>query len=233
MISEHDYRSYWNQNIERWGDFYLDISHGHETLNAPPWLAAMYRATVGRLERRLMAERYARTVVFLDRFVRPGITLSDLGCGTGIFVVEALKRGAVVNAIDFAPTAITITRDNVQRYAPSGTVNYRVADVTRDSLPLSDLALAMGLAPYIADLQAFLDNVLPTTEMLLCLYVDPDRWSNRLRAWLPLLNVRRLQFHKRSAVDAIYHRHAWQLIERRNFATGYIDLVVAPQGSLR
>jgi SAM-dependent methyltransferase len=174
MISEHDYRSYWNQNIERWGDFYLDISHGHETLNAPPWLAAMYRATVGRLERRLMAERYARTVVFLDRFVRPGITLSDLGCGTGIFVVEALKRGAAVNAIDFAPTAIAITRDNVQRHAPSGTVNYRVADVTRDSLPLSDLALAMGLAPYIADIRAFLDNVLPTTEMLLCLYVDPD-----------------------------------------------------------
>ena len=93
MINEHDYRSYWNQNIERWGDFYLDISHGHETLNAPPWLAAMYRATVGRLERRLMAERYARTVALLDRFVRPGITLSDLGCGTGIFVVEALKRG--------------------------------------------------------------------------------------------------------------------------------------------
>jgi SAM-dependent methyltransferase len=221
---QYDFRAYWERNIQQWGNYYLDISHGHEQLHAPGWATALYRASIGHIERRLMAERYVHTLAFLDANVRPGIVLSDLGCGTGIFTVQALLRGGTVNAVDFAESAIKMTKETVARHVPTGTVRYLVADVVHQPLPRSDVTLAMGIAPYITDLYAFLGNVLGSTNLLCCLYVDPARWENRLRTICPLLNVRRLQFHSRVDVGRIYAKHGWILVERTDFATGYIDV---------
>lgn len=226
-----DYRAYWDTNIERWGDYYLEMSHGHEALEAPTWFAAIYRVSIGRLERKLMAERYARTVGFLDTYIKPGIVLNDLGCGTGIFTVHALKRGAIVNAIDFAEGSIKATRNNVEAHVANAKAAFIVADVANHNLPKSDVSLAMGLSPYIADLDSFLENVLQSTDLLCCLYVDPRRWSNRLRTALPFLNVRRLKFHHPSDVDRNYRRHRWNLLSREKFATGYIDVAAREGGA--
>jgi len=29
------FQAYWNENIDKWGEKYLDISHGHETFGRP------------------------------------------------------------------------------------------------------------------------------------------------------------------------------------------------------
>ena len=222
-----NYRTYWERNIDAWSDYYLDMSHGHETLSGPAWFSALYRATIGRHERRLMRERYKRTVDFLDAHAKPGITISDLGCGTGIFVVEALKRGAAVNAVDFAASALDITCQNVAKNCPEGKVTYHRADVQTDALPTSDITLAMGVTPYLADLPGFMGQVLPKTKLLFCLYVDPKHLFNRVRVVLPFLNVRGLQFYARQDVDWLYAKHGWKLKDRRDFASGYIDLAAA------
>lgn len=222
-MNSRRYRDYWDENIDKWGEFYLDISHGHEILPGPRWFTGMYHATIGRLERRLMAQRYARTIEFLDAHIRPGIVLSDVGCGTGIFVVEALRRGAVVNAIDFTDMAIEMTRANVAKHCPTGAVRYYQLDVQQQPLPKSDVTLAMGLTPYLTDLPAFFSHTLSNTGMLFCLFVNPRHWANRLRARLPMLNVRGLQCYAVEDVDRLYAQHRWHLIERRRFATGYID----------
>jgi SAM-dependent methyltransferase len=224
LSPDRDYRAYWERNIDAWGEFYLDISHGQETLAGPRWFSALYRATVGRLERRLMAERYARTIAFLDAYVKPGMVVSDLGCGTGIFVVEALRRGASVNAIDFTASAVDITRKNVAKYCPNGNVKYHQLDVQRDAIPLSDVTLAMGLTPYLTDLPGFLQHALPRTKLMFCLYVDSNHGANRIRRLVPILNVRNLQCFAREEIDRLYAEHGWTLKERRAFATGFIDL---------
>ena len=222
-----DYRSYWDQNIDKWGELYLEMSHPDEKLNAPNWLSNLYQISVGRLERRLMSERYDRTVKFLDSYLQPGVKLSDIGCGTGVFVVQAVKRAAHVNAIDFSAHALDITTRRVNEYSPSASVDYYQLDVQTQQVPQSDVAIAMGVAPYISDLAAFLANILPFTKVFCCLYVDPSHWANRLRTALPLLNVRKLQFHSREEVDAIYSQHGWHILDRTNFATGYIDVAAA------
>ena len=227
LSRDQNYRAYWERNIDAWGEFYLDISHGHETLAGPRWFAALYRSTVGRLERRLMAERYARTIAFLDAYVKPGMVVSDLGCGTGVFVVEALRRGAAVNAVDFTASAVGITQHNVTKYCPDGKVNYHKLDVQRDEIPASDATLAMGLTPYLSDLPAFFERALPKTKMMFCLYVDPNHAANRIRKALPFLNVRGLRYYAREEIDRLYSVHGWTLKERRDFATGYIDLAAS------
>jgi SAM-dependent methyltransferase len=223
-MTDRNYRAYWDRNIDRWGELYLDISHGHETFAGPAWYSRLYNASIGRIERREMAERYVRTIAFIDAYVKPGMVFSDLGCGTGIFVVRALQRGAVVNAIDFSPAALEITKQNVLKYCPDGRVTYRQADVQANELPISDVTLAMGLTPYLTDLAGFMERALPKTKLLFCLYVDSQHWANRIRTALPFLNVRRLQCYAKNDIDILYTRHGWTLKDRQLFATGYIDL---------
>jgi SAM-dependent methyltransferase len=218
------YQRYWDTNIEKWGELYLDISHGDETLNAPPWVARLYNRTIARLEAKLMRERYARTIEFLDASVGRGSVFADIGCGTGIFVVEALKRGATVMAIDFSAKALEVSRENVLKHMPEGSVSYHQLDIVKQPIPSCDVALAMGVTPYLRDLSAFMDNVLPYTKLLCCQFTDPHDWANRLRTLVPALNVRDLIFHAPETVDRLYSRHAWAVRKRGRFASGFIDV---------
>lgn len=221
-----DYRAYWNENVDKWGELYLQISHGHETLDAPGWFSKLYRATVGRIEGRLMQQRYAITMRFIEENVRSGAVFADVGCGTGIFTVAALRRGAVVRAIDFSESSLRITRENVARHA-AGEVSYLQLDPQTAAVPASDIALAMGVTPYVRDLGAFLGNILPhTRQLFFCQYTDPARFSNRIRTLFPALNVRNLIFHSPPEVDRIYAKLRWRVKQRERFATGFIDTAV-------
>lgn len=221
------YRDYWEKNIESWGENYLEISHGHEQLDAAPWLAKLYKATVSRLEAKLMRERYQRTMGFMRQFVGEGTRFADIGCGTGVFTVAALKAGAEVTAIDFSASALEVTKRAVETHAPGGKVRYVQADMQRTALPECDAALAMGVTPYISDLEAFLHNILPHTNILCCQYTSPWRPSNMLRRAIPALNVRNLIFHSAGKVDRIYAKEGFVVIDRDPFATGFIDIVSA------
>jgi predicted TPR repeat methyltransferase len=224
-MQSEDYRAYWDRNIDKWSELYLDISHGHETLAGPRWFASLYQGTIGRIERRLMAERYAETVAFLKTYIGAQTVVSDLGCGTGLFVVEALRLGAAsVNAIDFTNAALEITKKNVAKHAPNGRATYTRADVQVDPVPKSDIAVAMGITCYLTDLSAFFANVLPTTGVLFSNFIDPAHWASRVRKVLPFLDVRSLQCYAPAEVDRLYAKHGWELVERRPFATGFLDL---------
>lgn len=219
-----DYRAYWDRNIDKWGEKYLEISHGHETLDAPRWLSWAYNRTLGRVEANLMRQRYELTAAFIERYVHRGTMFCDIGCGTGLFTVLALNRGARVIAVDFSDSALHITAENVLKHA-RGLAKYVRADVQKEPIPECEVALAMGVTPYVQDLAAFLGNILPRTRVLCCQYTDPARISNRVRTALPFLNVRNLVFHSATDVDALYAHHGFTLTERKPFATGFIDVV--------
>ena len=225
------YLDYWNENIDRWGDKYLEISHGQESFDRPAWFVAAYNATIGRIERRLMKERYKRTVNFIHEHVTPGISFSDLGCGTGIFVVEAARRGAIVTAVDFSESSLQTTRKTVANHAPDASVTYVQADVQKASLPRVDVTLAMGITPYLTDIDAFLFNVLPCTKLLCCQYTDPQHWASVIRRTFPVLDVRSLQCYGKEYIDALYRKNGALLLKREPFASGYIDVVTTAQPS--
>lgn len=54
-------------------------------------------------------------LAWLDRFLQPGDSVLDYGCGSGILAIAALKLGADrVTGIDIDPNAITASLDNAQ-----------------------------------------------------------------------------------------------------------------------
>jgi SAM-dependent methyltransferase len=222
------FKDYWDNNIGLWADKYLDISHGRETFDRPAWFTAAYNATIGRLEHRLMKERYERTIAFINNFVFEGTTFTDLGCGTGIFVVAALKRGASVNAVDFSPSSLQATRRAVDSHMPNGSVNYLHMDLRAPTeLPKSDVTLAMGVTPYLPDVRPMLSRAIASTDLLCCQYTDPKDWASRVRRAFPALDVRSLQCHDKGDVDKIYLENGATRLERNKFASGYIDVVAS------
>src|SRR5256886_17582086 len=56
--------------------------------------------------------RWARRVKMLSSHLKPGMTVLELGCGTGYFTRELAHSGADVVAIDVSPELLEIARSN-------------------------------------------------------------------------------------------------------------------------
>ena len=66
--------------------------------------------------------RWARRVKMLSSHLKPGMTVLELGCGTGYFTRELARSGADVVAIDVSPELLKIARANTS--APN--VQYQI-----------------------------------------------------------------------------------------------------------
>jgi len=60
---------------------------------------------------------------FIEQYVKPGMRVLDLGCGSGILASGAARLGASVLALDTDAIAVTATRENVDRNGVAGQVS--------------------------------------------------------------------------------------------------------------
>src|SRR5260221_3501574 len=56
--------------------------------------------------------RWARRVKMLSSHIRSGMTVLELGCGTGYFTQELARCGADIVAVDVSPEPLEIVRAN-------------------------------------------------------------------------------------------------------------------------
>src|SRR5438874_9524440 len=75
--------------------------------------------------------RWARRVKMLSRHFRPGMSVLELGCGTGYFTRELARSGADVVAIDVSPELLEIAKANCS--APN--VRYEIQNACELSCP--------------------------------------------------------------------------------------------------
>lgn len=75
--------------------------------------------------------RWARRVKMLSSHLRPGMTVLEVGCGTGTFTRELARCGADIIAIDVSPELLEIARAN--HSAPS--VHYQTENAYALSYP--------------------------------------------------------------------------------------------------
>jgi ribosomal protein L11 methyltransferase len=94
------------------------------------------------------------TLRLLERIIRPGDRVVDLGTGTGILAVAAARVGAAaVVAADIDPVAIRVARETLRRNRVGGVVRLRTADAGRVLADTRcDLALVNIGATVIAQL---------------------------------------------------------------------------------
>lgn len=57
------------------------------------------------------------------------LTLLDAGCGTGMFSVDAARRGARVTAVDLSPTLIELAEERLPTNLGHGSVDFKSGDM--------------------------------------------------------------------------------------------------------
>jgi ubiquinone/menaquinone biosynthesis C-methylase UbiE len=92
---------------------------------------------------------------FLAEFVQPGMTVADIGCGTGFYTLELARmvgEDGKVLAVDFQPEMLYFAQRNAKKAKLDGRIEYIQCD--RDDLKISepvDFALSMWMTHEVAD----------------------------------------------------------------------------------
>lgn len=86
-----------------------------------------------------------------------GKSVLDIGCGSGPYLVEALKRGAAqVTGVDPAPGMIQLASNRMEHHARANRVRLLTAYFPEAEVAPHDHAIVMGVFDYLADPLSFL-----------------------------------------------------------------------------
>jgi len=86
-----------------------------------------------------------------------GKTVADIGCGSGPYVIEALRRGAShVIALDPAPGMLALLRERLSSTGNQHRCTVVQGALPETSLPYCDHAIVMGVLDYVYDPRPFL-----------------------------------------------------------------------------
>jgi len=122
-LEEEDWANAWKQH-------YAIQRIGARTVIVPSWLE--YQPQPGDIVLRLDPGMAFGTglhpttqlcIGFIEQYVKPGMRVLDLGCGSGILAIGAARLGATVLALDTDAIAVTATRENVDRNGVAGQVS--------------------------------------------------------------------------------------------------------------
>lgn len=78
----------------------------------------------------------------MQRTVKAGDTVVDLGTGTGVLAILAAKMGATVRAVEVDPVAVDVAAENIERNGVSPQVELICADAGAAEVESTDLVVA-------------------------------------------------------------------------------------------
>lgn len=205
VSSEHVKDEDWSEN---WKKYFKPIPVGKKVLIQPEWdpLQAPTDRTVFTVNPGMSfgtgshpSTRFC--IEELEKYLRPGATVLDLGCGSGILSIIALLLGAShADAVDIDPKAVEVAYENLQRnHLPRERFTAMAGDITTDSvlrerLGKYDIVLANIVADVILALADHVHRFLKPDGIFICSGIIAERCgevADGLRAaGLQLLSVR-------------------------------------------
>ena len=164
----------------------------------------------------------------VEDFIRPGLKILELGCGTGGLTCRMAKAGAEVTAIDHAPGMLTVAMDAAAEAGISDKIHFKRLDATQIGEPFPESSFDLVVASLmISELTPeeralVLDNcaelIAPDGKLVLLDEVIPSRIFNRLayyffRIPLAILTwvLTRTSTHPLRDVKALLERHGYHV----------------------
>ncbi len=119
----------------------------------------------------------------LEKHLRPGMRVMDVGTGSGILAIAAAKLGAEdVLAIDIDPDAVKVAKENVSLNQAEGQVRVVLGDLVNGETMACDLAVANIVADAICMLAGPLTRHLEKGRVLICSGIIKEREDDVLAA---------------------------------------------------
>ena len=122
------------------------------------WATLTTDVPLGRIRRTVREGRDLMRATLLEWLPADlrGCRILDAGCGTGLFAIEAARRGADVLAVDLSPTLVTLAQERTPGDVGSGSIRFQVDDMLNPALGRFDHVVAMDSlihydAPDLAD----------------------------------------------------------------------------------
>ena len=175
---------------ERWRSSFHPLHVAPGVVIAPPW-EPVPGALIVEPGSAFGTGQHPTTLACLRavaRHARPGLTLLDVGCGTGVLALLGARLGMFAHGVDTDPKAIRASRDNAVRNDLACTFDAR----SLRALPgRYDLVAANIYAEVLTRLSA--DLVRLTGRRLVLAGILADRVAMVERAMRPLSPARRAQ----------------------------------------
>ena len=182
-IEEEDWANAWKK-------FYKPTKMGKSIVIKPTW--EDYQANEGEIVINIdpgMAfgtgthETTMLSAIHLEKYIKPGDVVLDIGCGTGILSLIAGKLQAKkVVAVDFDTMAVKIARENAVLNDLEGMVEIRQGDLTDVIDEVADVVVANILAAAIVELSGLIRPYLKEKGIFISSGIIIDRLSDVLNA---------------------------------------------------
>lgn len=119
----------------------------------------------------------------LEKLVRPGMKVFDVGTGSGILSIIAAKLGARdIQAVDYDESVLKIVRENLEENQVEGIVSVAQSDLMQNIHGKADLVIANIVADIIIRLFDQLDEHLEEDGTLLTSGIIEDRIDDVINA---------------------------------------------------
>lgn len=219
MMENKINKEYWEKNIEGFSGFY--DTQSEETINAPGWFSPLYKKFIFPVEKKYMRQRYDFVCDYIDTNVKKGMKVADIGCGSGVYTKRMIEKGAFVYALDYAQSAVGLTKKNLNNIEANSS-EVLLFDVTRQKIPDVDLAISIGVLPYISGIETFFSNTLPHTGEFLFNYLSADNFLNRMRKKIKMLDVRNYSYHNFNEIHRNLSLYNFNINRKEKLATGFL-----------
>jgi cyclopropane fatty-acyl-phospholipid synthase-like methyltransferase len=118
------------------------------------------------VDRRFRSDMFIRFALTFEELGNlKGKTVLDVGCGSGPYIVEALKRGASqVTGIDPAPGMLALVRKRLDKTSFAERCSLVEASFPNVDVEAHDFAVVMGVMDYVSDGPIFLGALRPLVK---------------------------------------------------------------------
>lgn len=175
---------------ETWKEFFHTEKIGVRTVIKPTW--EEYEAKAGEVVVELDpgaafgTGQHATTALCiraLEEIVKPGMTVFDVGTGSGVLSIVAAKLGAKrVEAVDFDPVAVRVARENVHQNGAEDVVRTGRSDLLKSVEGKADLIIANIIADIIVRLFDEVEGSLAAGGTMLLSGIIEDRLRDVVEA---------------------------------------------------